>query len=480
MFRKHTLFTLLAMLAVVSLLFSGCQPIRPLPASGQTGVVHEIQPTGDPTKDIANVQAAIDDAQVGDTILLKAGVFNFGDWKTNPIPGGFVMITKGVTVKGDGVDAAGNPKTIIQGGGYRMKNHWKTGEHGVITFGGDGKGGVLDGVWLKEPHFYGVFISGFFGQNHTDITVRNVKITDISAEIPEWDQASAIGRPIDMGANVPASNNGGPMGTVTIEQCNLSNMGSTLDTTYLDPETGKPYYADPEGKAFPAYGQQGTHAIGLWINMSTNFVIRHNTLRSQQEGLVMEYMSGSGNILVADNDIVVQAGALPPKLLRGIRLTTTGKEDFPFASTRTVRIENNHIRVVGDGDDKASEVGLLVSNENGVPGFGATYIITGNTVELQNGNAAFVLGSTYPQAILKNAEISNNHISGTARYGVLSLDGAQNCKIADNDMTGFTPSVANVGLYGANTHHNEVKGAAGVYVEADGAHDNTVTGYTAK
>lgn len=470
----------LTLLVLVALLVSACQPIRPLPTTVQTGIVHAVQPTGDSTTDIANIQAAIDGAKEGETILLKAGAFNFGDWKTNPIPGGYVLINKGVTVMGDGFDADGNPKTIIQGGGYRMKNHWDHGEFGVITFGGDGKGGVLDGVWLKEPHFYGVFISGFVGQNHTNITVRNVKITDISNDIPEWYQTTAIGRPIDMGANLPAAGIGGPLGTVTIENCDISNLGSTLDTNFLDPDTGKVYYADPEGNEFPTYGQQGTHAIGLWLNMSSNFVVRNNTLRSQHEGIVMEFMSGSGDILIADNDIVVETTALPLKLLRGIRVTTTDAKEFPFASTRTVRIENNHIRVIGNGDAEASEVGMLLSNENGVAGFGASYIVTGNEIEMQNGNAAFAFGSSIPVATLNDSEISGNRISGTARYGVLALDGAQNCTIANNDMSSLTPSVAHVGLYGTNTYSNTVTGAAGSYEQADGAHDNTVTGYTSK
>lgn len=481
MLHKQSIFIMLAALAIMSLLLSGCQLVRPeAEMAAQRAVVHEVQPTGDPVQDIAHVQAAIDNAKGGDTILLKAGVFNFGDWKTNPIGGGIVTITKGVTIKGDGVAADGNPKTIIQGGGYRAKNHWDIGEHGVINFGGDGKGGVLDGVWLKEPHFYGVFISGFVGQNHTDITVRNVKITDISVDIPEWDQTTAIGRPIDMGANVPDWGNGGPTGTVIIEECDISNVGSALDMNFLDPDTGTPYYVDAEGNALAAYGQQGTHGIGLWINMTANFVVRHNTIRSQQEGLVLEYMSGSGDILVADNDIVVEAGALPPHLLRGMRVTTTDKEGFPFVSTRTVRIEHNHIRVVGSGDAAASEVGLLLSNDNGLPGFGAHYVITGNTVELENGNTAFLLGSTYPVATLRGAELSHNQISGTARYGVLTYDGAQHCTIADNDMSALTPSVAHIGLYGEKTSANTVTGVAGVYEEAQGAHDNTVTGYTAK
>ena len=75
MFRKNTMFTILAILAVVSMLFSACQPIRPVPTAEQASVAHTVQPTGDATKDIANVQAAIDNAKDGETILLKAGVF---------------------------------------------------------------------------------------------------------------------------------------------------------------------------------------------------------------------------------------------------------------------------------------------------------------------------------------------------------------------------------------------------------------------
>ncbi|MCE7985210.1 MAG: hypothetical protein DYG89_28900 [Caldilinea sp. CFX5] len=452
---------------------------NPPAVAGAPAQTIAVQPTGDPVQDVANIQTAIDNAKDGDTVLLKAGTFNFGDWKTNPIGGGIITITKGITLTGAGVDANGAPQTIIQGGGYRAKNHWDIGEHGVINFGGDGKGGVLAGVWLKEPHFYGVFISGFVGQNHTDITVRNVKITDISVDIPEWDQSTAIGRPIDMGANVPDWGNGGPQGTITIENCDLSNMGSAIDLSFQDPDSGTAYYLNPDGTALAANSEQGTHAIGLWVNLTANFVVRNNTLHSQHEGLVLEYMSGSGDILVTGNEIVVENNGLPPHLLRGIRLTTTDKEGFPFASTRTVRIENNHIRVVGAGDGEAPAVGMLLSNENGVEGFGAKYVITGNEIAMQNGDAALVLGTVYPPATLKQAAIRDNRISGTARYGILSEEGAEGCMITNNDMSALAPSVAHVGLYGEKSHDNQVTGA-GSYEQAGGAHDNVVTGFTAK
>ena len=488
---KHKSFwKLCPLLMVTTMLFVACQPIA-IPATESaevvveevappdtevlpSGATHEVYPTNDPAQDIANIQAAIDNAEEGDTILLKAGTFNFGDWKTNPIPGGLIMLTKGVTIIGDGLDADGNPKTIVQGGGFRNKNHWEHGEYGVFNFAGDSSGAVVDGIWFKEPHRYAVFISGFNGQNHADITVRNLRVTDVTSDIPEWDQYAALGRSIDMGANVPAWNIGGPTGTITIENCYVSNMGSSLDLDFIDPETGTLYYTDPEGNPLPTQNNQGSHAIGLWINMSTNFIVRNNTIRGQHEGIVMEYMSGEGDILIADNDIVIETADLIPNLQRGIRVTTCDAEAFPFASTRTVRVENNRIAVMApSGEDFVSE-GMLLSNDNGVEGFGATYVVTGNEVDIQDGYAAIVMGSNIPVAILRGAEISDNRITGTANYGIVSTEGAQYNKILANDMTGFVPEIANIGLYGTETHQNFLRGDLGTVDQGEGAEHNEI------
>jgi hypothetical protein len=489
--KRLTLLFTISVILLAALSVSACQPIvvtegtefelnvAPQEVEVPPGEkVHEVYPTGDPAQDIANVQAAIGGAEDGDTILLKAGIFNFGDWKTNPIPGGFVMINKGVTVRGDGLDADGNPKTVVLGGNFRNKNHWDHGEYGVFTFGGDTSGAVLDGIWFKEPHFYAVFISGFNGQTHENITVRNLKITDISQDIPEWDQNAAIGRSIDMGGNVPEWDIGGPAGTVTIENCYISNMGSLLDLDFVDPDSGLPYYTDPEGKPLPAQHDQASHAIGLWVTMSTNFVVRDNTVRGQHEGIVMEYMSGSGDILIADNDIVVETVTLMPNLQRGIRVTTSDAEEFPFASTRTVRIENNRIGVVGTpGEDYISE-GILLSNDNGVEGFGATFVVTGNEVDVHDGYAAIVMGSGVPVATLRGAEINHNRITGTAQYGIVSTEGAQSCQVFDNDMTGFESRVASVGLYGPETRENVIKDITGTIDVGLGASHNEIVGET--
>jgi hypothetical protein len=444
---------LLTILVLTILSLSACQPLVAPEATMDTempraeGAVIEVIPTGDPALDVANVQEAIDRAADGDTVLLKAGVFDFGDWQTNEPYTGFVVINKGITLTGDGFNEDGTPKTVIQGGNFPHKGYWDRGEYGVVNFGGNAKGGVLENVWLREPHFSGVFITGFNGEYHEDITVRNIWVTDISPEIPDWAQNAAVGRAIDMGATVPDWDVRGPMGTVTIENNVISDANSFLDRTFLDPNTNEPYYLGPEGEAL-TFGTQGAHAIGLWMNMAANFVVRGNTIESQNEGIVLEYVSGSGDILVEDNDIVVGMSSFGPDLQRGIRITTCDPEEFPYASERTVVVENNRIQVIGSGSESATTQGMLLSNDNGLDGFAATYTVTGNEIDIQDGDAAIVLGSMNPVATLRNAQIVDNVIGGTSEYGIFSAEDAPGCVVDGNDMTALDARISEVELSG--------------------------------
>lgn len=447
---------LIALMLLATMALSACQPLL-VSEDGAAevertgGAVFEVEPLGDATLDVANVQAAIAQASDGDTVLLKEGIFDFGNWQTNPLYGGYVVIDKGITVTGDGFHEDGTPKTVIQGGNHRYKNYWDQGEQGVVNFGGNAKGGVLENLWLKEPHLYGVFISGFNGQSHEDITVRNIWVTDVSADIPEWAQDTAIGRSIDMGATVPDWDVHGPLGTITIESNTISDLNSTLDLAFLDPDTGEPYYKNADG-ADLTFGdldhEQGSHGIGLWMNMGANFVVRGNTVQTQHEGIVLEYMSGSGDIVVEENDIVVGAALFGPDLQRGIRVTTCDPEEFPYASERTVSVENNRIQVIGSANDAATTQGLLLSNDNGLQGFASTYTIAGNEIDIQDGDAAIVLGSTDPVATLRDALIVDNVIGGTAEYGIFSAEEAPGCVVDGNDMTELEAGIAEVELSG--------------------------------
>ena len=446
-------------------------------AAQNGGVVHEVYPTGDPTQDVQNIQAAIDNADDGDTILLKAGTFDFGDWKTNPIPGGQVMINKGVTVKGEGFDPQGNPRTIIHGGGYRQKGHWEYGERGVFAFTGNTSGGVLEDLWLREPHFLAVNTNGSMGHNHRSFTIRNLKITDISHDIPGWDPNLSVGRSMSFGFNVPEWGFGGPSGTVIVEGCDISHMGSTIDLDYINPDTGTLYYRGSDGGDLASHDSRG---INFYISTTGSFVIRNNTIRAQSAGIVNEAMGGTGDIIVTGNDIYVENVGLLKPYRRGYQLEGLAPFFPPVPFARTVRIENNNIHVVGDPDEGFT-AGMLIGTDVGTPGYSGKVTVENNTIVMENGNGAMILGADRGPAwvsALNGAVIRNNCIRGTARYGMLSVVGAKYCNIWGNNLATFEPSVAHIGLYTPATHDNMVRGYSGVVDVADGAYNNYITGYT--
>ena len=202
------------------------------------------------------------------------------------------------------------------------------------------------------------------------------------------------------------------------------------------------------------------------MSTATNFVVRDNTIAMQNEGIVTEGMGGTGSILISNNDITIETVALSKRVQHGYRLDGWLAEWAPTPFAREVRIENNHIRVVGEPQENMYTSGMILGADNGLPGYAGKIVVANNTIDMQNGDAGLAITAVQIDPLhlqtvqpLIGAQISNNRISGTATYGVLSLDGAQNCTIADNDMSAFTPSVAHVGLYGAGTHDNEVTGA---------------------
>ena len=82
----------------------------------RTGNRWEVQPTGIASLDLANVQAAVDH---GGIVLLKAGVFNFGDDTTGRHS---LTIKRGTTIKGEtGTDRSGTTwATVVSGGGENL------------------------------------------------------------------------------------------------------------------------------------------------------------------------------------------------------------------------------------------------------------------------------------------------------------------------------------------------------------------------
>jgi hypothetical protein len=119
--------------------------------------------------DPKHVQAAIDRANPGDTILLKAGTFDFGDGNARST----VIVNKGVTIRGETIlelDANGRPTgnvqgrpTIIHGGGEFLSD-FSTESGPFRVHSGDATPVVIEGLWLDNWLGQGIVVtqcSGF-------------------------------------------------------------------------------------------------------------------------------------------------------------------------------------------------------------------------------------------------------------------------------------------------------------------------------
>jgi hypothetical protein len=191
-------------------------------------------------------------------------------------------------------------------------------------------------------------------------------------------------------------------------------------------------------------------------------------------------MGGTGDIIVTGNDIYVENVGLPKPNRRGYQLEGLAPFFAPTAFTRTVRVANNRIHVVGDPEEGFT-AGMLIGTDVGTPGYDGKVTVESNTIVMEDGSGAMILGLDRGPAwvsALNGAEIRNNHIRGTARYGILSVVGAQYCDSWGNNLATFDPSMAHIGLYTPATHDNTVRGYSGVVDVADGAYNNHITGYT--
>jgi hypothetical protein len=230
-------------------------------------------------------------------------------------------------------------------------------------------------------------------------------------------------------------------------------MGSTVDLDYIDPDTGDHYYRAPEG--FDLVHE--SRGIGIFISTSTSFFVRNNKIQAQSTGIVTEFMAGTGDIVITDNEIsVTNATFLMDRnygvMRRGYELDVLPLwfAEIPFA--RAVRVENNTIRVVGEPEDGFS-VGLMMGTTDAAfAGYDGTVIVKNNEIAMQNGDSAVALGDPWLPAVLEGAEIRNNHIRGAANYGLLSRDLglAANCVIMENDLTELKAARSQVYLEGGD------------------------------
>lgn len=431
------------------------------------------------TEDVHNVQWALDNADSGPgvVVLLKAGTFNFGDWRANEPLGGTVMLHKQMTLRGDGFDANGDPRSKIQGGGHDLQqDDWQS-ESMTVAFGGDGHDGVIESIWLEEPHCLGIACNGTFGCNFTDPTVRSVKVTDPSPEIPPFAvQRDGDGNPIGasmvlvkgitFGGNFHPGM--GPRGTVVIEDCDISNDYDVLPE-FINPFTGDPMPED-------AYEADG---IGLWGSSTVSHEVRNNRFTWQGTGICCEGLGDHtdpdtgertvGTTVIEGNEITMLGGTWQ----EGVGYRATGPR--PYVITR------NEIRMLSGGD------GMVLTND--CEGFGPhvegdQFVVTQNDIEVQGGvagSAAMRLGYVQNGAnSLVDAEIRANKLRGSAQYGVSTyvadmVNASANNLFLGNNLAhlDILPEGAHY-YFGPDTHDNAVRGYSGVVM--DEGTDNVITG----
>lgn len=324
-----------------------------------------IAPTGHYPDDVVAVQAAVN-ANPGGTLMLQAGIFNFGDDDTTR---GSVTLPHDITLLGDGHDANGNPRTMIYGGDRPLQSLAGT----SIT---------IEDLWFDEAKSEAIRLNGIVGTSR----IRGNKITNM----------------IDLPLSPIQFDFAGVAFAVRVEE----GRGNLLiEKNDID--------VDPQGR-FPEF------TIGVGIN--TRRLHAETTIRGNRV-----HNTSHAGILVLDNfatnyimENVVNTGAIP-----GPSTSTFGAEGIvavaqlhPTSAQGTVYIHNNHV-TTGAAITPADTPDIL-----GGPGpialgimLSGPHVVTNNHVVMNNGYAAVLLW-TNRQGIgdVTHSLIAHNHFAGTAEY----------------------------------------------------------------
>ncbi len=362
-----------------------------------------VSPTGDPAQDPYNVQWAVSQ---GGTVLLKAGVFDFGDDASGRRT---VTISKGVKVLGETVSSGKSRewKTEIRGGGARLyslafQQVVEAGPFYVLNFGANPP--QFPGIPPIPPGddlpviFDGLRFSGWAGEVFVAEACKGLQITGCS-----------IG---DYGKSMTAVMGGTTFAFIHMYMAAgpfCTGVFSVTDNTCEYSDAVLPYLPDDEN-----------FGACLLTDFSTIEVSR-NRIRGHDEGI--EVLANGANqagtrILIQDNSLSFEA-VLGEKWGGHAGMVICGNYN-----TDAVLISGNDAAVKGDGSP------FFVSGQN--------FTIKGNTARLEPLDPADP--STYPFAFLgmgfnmpmpglpglgpslADSSISNNRFSGHSMMGMLTFD----------------------------------------------------------
>lgn len=324
-----------------------------------------VAPTGLYPEDVETVQAAVD-ANPGSTLILQAGVFNFGDESTGR---GSVVLPHDITVVGDGRDAAGNPITQIYGGNQPFR-----------SLAGTSIG--VHELWFDEAKFVAIRLNGIAG---TTRVVGN-KITNL----------------IDLPVSPVQFDFAGVAFAIRIEE---GRGRLEIEDNDID--------VDPQQR-FPEF------TIGVGINtrrLHAETVIRNNHTRNTSHAGILVLDNFAANYITNN---VVETGDVP-----GPSTSTFGAEGIvavaqlhPTSAQGTAYIHNNHV-VAGAAIAREGTPEILGGSGPLALGImlSGPHVVTNNHVVMDNGYAA-VLIWTNRKGIgdITNSLIAHNRFEGTAQY----------------------------------------------------------------
>ena len=421
---------------------------------------YEVVPTGDPNQDPQKVQAAIDAAAPGSTILLKAGRFDFGE-------GGRVYLKKDVTIMGEPGTVELEPgrtadRTAIVGGGSAGFFDFAGPINCSLFMSPEPIDFTVTGIWFHRSRFCSIFAD----RSRSMIKIQNNKLTDL------------IGVKMFPDNFFPGMKSGnyafGLLSGNNVSQLNDPSLGSGLkgeiifDNNTVDYTPDPPYAGEDHNTTTYAYSGILVHDI---IEQDTRVVVTNSDFRIDFGCAIG--LPSVPHVLVENNVISPKTEGSP--LEGGIAVYPHGL-GLPGPSSATVRnnivygsnqpnfagigvwgaagpvlIENNTIydaifQGISVGSYDGPTAPTVIQGNSVLGGFwiwaGITTWMASNVTVRNNtlGSGMAVRGIATdgtPQLTVNNNRISDNRISGFVMFGLYTKDSA-NVVLERNDLSGAT------------------------------------------
>lgn len=374
--RSFLLYTSLLLLVAVNILSSHAAPAT---QTSDTSVFLPVIQAGGRSVIVAqNIQAALDQAQPGDTIIVPAGTY-----VENLVFRRAGRAGAPITLRGAGASA-----TIIQGA-IRIQAQQLVIQQLAVDPAADD-----DAIWIEQPaqgitlqrlHLYGSAMYGIRIEND----VQNVLIE--SSEINNFDAGSSDAH----GIGIKTASN------ITIRGCNIhNNSGDAIQINTPDyPGYGR--FArniliennDLHDNRENAVDMKSTHTAVVRNNRAWGFHVVNSS-----DGMAIEVQYDAQDIQVIGNHIW--------DAVQGIEITRGNKNGvaYPLAPSRVLLAGNLIHDIISQGSDSGSGSGIIVRT--------STQARVYNNTILRAAGSAVYLSYSAENAIPTGVDVRNNVLQG--------------------------------------------------------------------